>query len=221
MTHELKTPISTISISAEVLLREDTFENSERIQQYAKIIRAENNRLEAQVEKVLQLAKLEKEQIQLNRSIINLHTIVKEVSETFEITIKEREGQLNLDLSASQQSIDADPIHITNVISSLFDNANKYSPDNPVITVRSQNDLNAIRLMISDNGKGIPSNDLKNIFEKFYRVPTGDVHDVKGFGLGLFYVRSILKAHDGSIAVESKPLEGSTFTITLPLTQST
>ena len=220
MTHELKTPISTISISAEVLLRKDTFENSERIQQYAKIIRAENNRLEAQVEKVLQLAKLEKEQIQLNRSIINLHTIVKEVSETFEITIKEREGQLSLDLSASQQEIDADPIHITNVIASLLDNANKYSPDNPVITVWSRNDLNAIQLMIKDNGKGIPANDLKNVFEKFYRVPTGDVHDVKGFGLGLFYVRSILKAHTGTITVESKPMEGSTFTITLPLIQN-
>ena len=220
MTHELKTPISTINISADVLLRKDTLKNPERIQQYAKIIRAENNRLESQVEKVLQLAKLEKDQIQLNKSIINLHTLIKEVSETFEITINEREGKLNLDLSAIQHEINADPIHITNILASLLDNANKYSPDKPLINVRTRNDNGKLCLIIEDHGKGIPESDLKNIFEKFYRVPTGNVHDIKGFGLGLFYVKSILEAHNGSISATSVPAHGSTFTITLPLIQS-
>ncbi len=219
MTHELKTPISTIGISADVLLRKDISEHPNRINQYAKIIKAENNRLEGQVERVLQLAKLEKGEVQLKKSIINVHTLISEVADTFEVNIQQRNGQVNFALSASNPEIEADPVHITNVISNLLDNANKYSPERPVIQVKTESDSKNIYISISDNGKGIAPEDLKSIFDKFYRVPTGNIHDVKGFGLGLFYVKSILTAHGGTITAESQPGEGSTFTITLPIKQ--
>ena len=217
MTHELKTPISTINISSDVLLRQDITDNPERITQYAKIIKAENQRLESQVERVLQLAKLEKGQVKLNKSVIDLHTMITNVCDTFEISIQNRTGVLNLDLKADKYDVEVDPVHITNVISNLLDNANKYSPQTPEITISTKNYKDCISVVISDKGKGIAKEDLKNIFEKFYRVPTGDVHDVKGFGLGLFYVRSILKEHDGDISVQSEPGKGSTFNITLPI----
>lgn len=217
MTHELKTPISTINISSEVLLRPDISNHPERINQYARIIKAENNRLEGQVERVLQLAKLEKGEVQLNKSIIDVHSLIRDVAETFDITIQNREGQLHLNLEASESHIEADPVHITNVIANLLDNANKYSPDIPDITIETNSSDNEITLNVSDKGKGISREDLKSIFEKFYRVPTGNIHDVKGFGLGLFYVKSILNAHGGTITVKSTINEGSTFTINLPL----
>lgn len=217
MTHELKTPISTINISSDVLLRPDITENPARITQYAKIIKAENQRLESQVERVLQLAKLEKGQVKLSKSVIDLHTMIKNVCDTFEISIQNREGVLNLDLAANLYNVEVDPVHITNVLSNLLDNANKYSPDTPHISITTSSTKDFLIVQICDQGIGIAKEDLKNIFEKFYRVPTGDVHDVKGFGLGLFYVRTILKEHGGDISVISEPKNGSTFNITLPL----
>ena len=217
MTHELKTPISTIHISSDVLLRTDIHKDPERIKRYAKIIKAENNRLEGQVEKVLQLAKLEKGEIQLNKSIINIHTVIKNIAETFEISIQDRKGKLHFELNAQHVEIEADPIHITNVIATILDNANKYSPAEPEISINTLCDHDNVIVSIQDNGKGIKSEDLKHVFEKFYRVPTGNIHDVKGFGLGLFYVKSILKSHNGNITATSEPNIGSTFTITLPL----
>lgn len=217
MTHELKTPISTIHISSDVLLMPDIHKDPQRIKRYAKIIKAENNRLEGQVEKVLQLAKLEKGEIQLNKSIINLHTIIKEIAETFDISIQDRQGNLRFELQAKECEIEADPVHITNVLATLLDNANKYSLEQPEISISTLSDKQNLIVNIKDNGKGMRPEDLKNIFEKFYRVPTGNIHDVKGFGLGLFYVKSILKSHSGSISAVSEPNVGSTFTITLPL----
>ncbi|MDG2330004.1 MAG: HAMP domain-containing sensor histidine kinase [Flavobacteriales bacterium] len=217
MTHELKTPISTIHISSDVLLRTDIHKDPERIKRYAKIIKAENNRLEGQVEKVLQLAKLEKGEIQLNKSIINIHTVIKNIAETFEISIQDRKGKLHFELNAEHVEIEADPLHITNVIATILDNANKYSPEEPEISINTLSDKEKVIISIQDNGKGIKAEDLKHVFEKFYRVPTGNIHDVKGFGLGLFYVKSILKSHNGHITASSEPNIGSTFTITLPL----
>ncbi|MDC3338286.1 HAMP domain-containing histidine kinase, partial [Flavobacteriales bacterium] len=156
-------------------------------------------------------------EIQLNKSIINIHTIIKNIAETFEISIQDRKGKLHFELNAKHVEIEADPLHITNVFATLLDNANKYSPEEPEISINTLSDKEKVIISIQDNGKGIKAEDLKHVFEKFYRVPTGNIHDVKGFGLGLFYVKSILKSHNGHITASSEPNIGSTFTITLPL----
>lgn len=217
MTHELKTPISTINISSDVLLRDDISENPERIKQYARIIKSENDRLENQVERVLQLAKLEKGEIVLKKATIDVHQIIEEVAHTFRINIENREGSLALNLNASNATCDADPVHLKNVISNLLDNANKYTPDTPNIAIETSNQNGSIAIQVSDNGKGMTREHLKNVFEKFYRVPTGNLHDVKGFGLGLYYVKTTVEAHGGSIDVWSTPNQGSRFTVNLPL----
>lgn len=219
MTHELKTPISTISLSVDVIRKsivgED--EKSERLKRYANIIKTENKRLENQVERVLRIAKLEKGDIKLNFEELNMNEIIEGCIETFSVPIHEREGNIAYQLSANKSLVHADVIHITNVIYNLLDNANKYSPDFPEINIQTKNQENKIKILISDKGKGISKEDQKFIFNKFYRVSTGDVHNVKGFGLGLYYVQQMIYKHNGEISVKSKLDEGTTFIITLPL----
>jgi two-component system, OmpR family, phosphate regulon sensor histidine kinase PhoR len=215
MTHELKTPISTIGLSANVLLQKDIA--PERVNQYASIIQAENQRLEKQVERVLQIALLEKEELKLTRQELDLHEILQTVCETFKLTVDEREGKIITALNAESSLVIADKVHLTNILYNLLDNANKYSENTPLIQVSTKNENEWIYISISDNGKGIDKNNLKHIFDKFYRVPTGNVHDVKGFGLGLYYVKNIVELHHGKISVESTPGKGSTFKIGLPL----
>lgn len=215
MTHELKTPISTIGLSAEVLAKDDIVEHPERIKQYAKIIQSENQRLENQVERVLQLAKLEKDKLNLVKSVLDVHELIREVQATFAINVKERNGSLSLRLNAENSNIEADPVHLSSVISNLLDNANKYSPEQPQISITSENQPGSILLHIQDHGKGMSKEEVRNIFDKFYRAPTGNLHDVKGFGLGLFYVKSIIDAHHGTVTVKSTPGKGSTFTLLL------
>jgi two-component system phosphate regulon sensor histidine kinase PhoR len=215
MTHELKTPISTIGLSANVLLQKDI--SPERVAQYASIIQAENQRLEKQVERVLQIALLEKEELKLNRQELDLHEILQTVCNTFKLTVDERGGQIITSMNAKHSVVMADKVHLTNILYNLLDNANKYSENTPVIQVNTYNENQSVFISISDNGKGIDKNNLNHIFEKFYRVPTGNVHDVKGFGLGLYYVKNIVELHHGKISVESTPEKGSTFRIGLPL----
>lgn len=216
MTHELKTPISTISLSSEVLLRDDITENPERISRYAQIIFDENNRLKNQVDRVLQLAKLDKGEIKLKKSEFDLHEIIDSACAHFKLQLEQKNGTIECNNLATSSMINADKVHITNIIYNLLDNANKYTPNKPQILISTQNEKEGISISIKDNGVGMSRDAIKQIFDKFYRVPTGNVHNVKGFGLGLFYVNELIERHNGKITVKSKLTEGSTFKIWLP-----
>lgn len=218
MTHELKTPISTIALSSDVLRKADENTGLDRVKQYATIIHAENARLESQVERVLQLAKLEKDKIQLKKESLKIHSIIENCAASFDLIIDQKMGKLELKLEASEDAIYGDKVHLTNVIHNLLDNATKYAKDEPDIVVRTVNHKGGLLIEVEDKGKGMSPDQMKQIFEKFYRVPTGSIHDVKGFGLGLFYVKEIIKSHRGKIEVESNLGEGSTFKIILPQT---
>lgn len=213
MTHEFKTPISTIKISAEVFLNNESIKKDKRLARYANIILEQSQRLNDQVEKVLQVAKLEKNTVELDSRIINLHNLLESVVESFELRIHELSGKIDLKLNVENPSIQADSLHLINVLNSLIDNAIKYSKDAPSITVLTCEDNHFIYLKVQDLGIGIAKEDQNKIFQKFYRVPTGDIHDVKGFGLGLFYVQSICKAHGWALNVQSEKGKGTTFTI--------
>lgn len=216
MTHELKTPISTIGLSSETLLREDFSKDEERLKRYAGIIYKENKRLENQVERVLNIAKLDKNELVLTKEELTIHEIIEEAADSFRFNQLENGGKIDLSLNAKNDKVNADPVHITNVFFNLIDNAVKYSDGVPNVQLTSTNDKKGITITITDSGIGIAKENLKHIFEKFYRVPTGNVHDVKGFGLGLYYVKIIIESHGGTINVKSQVGEGTTFKIWLP-----
>lgn len=219
MTHELKTPIATIRISSETLLNLDASkDDGEKLERYASIIYKENKRLEQQVERVLNIAKLDRNEIKLKIETIDIHEIIEEAKENFAFNqIEELGGDIVLDLSASHHLIQADLIHTTNIINNLLDNAVKYCDKTPSISIATKNLRNRILVTVKDNGKGISREDQKYIFDKFYRVPTGNVHDVKGYGLGLYYVKMIVEELGGTIAVKSTLGKGTEFTISLPV----
>ena len=216
MTHELKTPISTIGLSSEMLMRTDFSEDPEKLKKYASIIYKENKRLENQVERVLNVAKLDKEELVLKKEPMDIHELLEEAKENFTLNQIANGGEVQLHLEAEQCIIEADPVHVTNVIYNLMDNAVKYCDKTPLISISTKSDKKGLRIDFSDNGVGIKKEDLKMIFDKFYRVPTGNLHNVKGFGLGLFYVKLIIDSHNGKIEVKSKPGEGTTFSVFLP-----
>ena len=217
MTHELKTPISTIALSSEVISDPAIVNEPDRLREYARIIRAENDRLRSQVERVLQLATLDKDQLELKRERIDMHQVIGQVAEHFKLPLQERNVELKLDLQNAPAIVEGDRIHLTNALTNLLDNALKYGPDGSLIEIATRSKGHRIAIAIKDNGIGISKEDQKHIFERFYRVHTGNVHNVKGFGLGLHYVQQIAHAHDGSVRVNSEPGKGSTFTLELPL----
>jgi two-component system phosphate regulon sensor histidine kinase PhoR len=217
MTHELKTPISTISLSSELLLRLEFPQDEEKMRKYASIIYKENKRLEKQVERVLNIAKLDKDKVILNKEEVDLIAVLEEVKENFNFNQAQGGGQIFLDHAEQQALLHADPVHLTNVLFNLVDNAVKYCKLSPEIYMSVQAEREGYRIEIQDNGIGIRKDDQKLIFDKFYRVPTGNIHDVKGFGLGLYYVKLIVDAHHGKIEVRSNPDKGTTFSIWLPL----
>lgn len=216
MTHELKTPISTIGLSSEMILQTDPEKDATKIQKYASLIYKENKRLENQVERVLNIAKLDKHEITLKKEAFNIHEFLQEVKDNFDFSQSEQGGDVLLSLNADRAIIQVDPVHISNVIHNLIDNAIKYCTKTPEIKITSSTEKNSLILRVEDNGIGIRREDLKMIFDKFYRVPTGNLHDVKGFGLGLYYVKLIIEEHSGSISAKSIPEKGTTFTIRLP-----
>jgi two-component system phosphate regulon sensor histidine kinase PhoR len=216
MTHELKTPIATISLSSEMIMRLETNHDLEKAKKYAGIIFKENKRLETQVERVLNISTLDTENTTLNKKSLDFHELLDEVKDTFDFNQLANGGKILIENNASIFTIQADPIHITNVVYNLLDNAVKYCITKPFISITTKNERNYLVIEIKDNGIGIRKEDLKMIFDKFYRVSTGNIHDIKGFGLGLFYVKLIINEHNGSIDVKSKLGEGSTFTIKLP-----
>lgn len=217
MTHELKTPISTIALSAEVLSDPGIVHEPDRLREYARIIRSENERLRSQVERVLQLSSLDKDKLELKRERVDLHQVLNEVLISFKLPLQERNNQVDLVLGAKRALVTGDRMHLTNTLFNLLDNALKYGRDDATIHVRTSTAGQQLEIAVRDEGIGISREDQKHIFERFYRVHTGNVHNVKGFGLGLHYVKEITEAHGGSIRVESEPGKGSTFTLSLPL----
>jgi len=215
MTHEFKTPISSIKIAADVFSKSEFVKNDPRLSRYAEIITDQNQRLNNQVEKVLNIARLEKDSFELNKEEIDMHDALTEIVNNESVRLED--GSVELSLGDHNFVVLADPLHFTNVISNIIDNAIKYSPENPKIKIKTEKIDNANIISISDQGVGIEKEKQKNIFDKFYRVSTGDVHNVKGFGLGLFYVKNICIAHGWMIDVMSKPDQGTTFTIKIPI----
>jgi two-component system, OmpR family, phosphate regulon sensor histidine kinase PhoR len=216
MTHEFKTPIATISVASEMLMNEKIHSVPEKALEYARIIYDENRRLKEQVEHVLQVAMLDKSDFQIKFSLIDAHPIIADVMAKFEMTIKNRNGTFHTRLNAANSMILADKNHLINVVQNLVDNAIKYSPENPQITLSTRSSATGFSFVVEDNGIGIEPNNQQLIFEQFHRIPTGDVHDVKGFGIGLFYVKKIVEAHGGSVSVTSRPGAGSSFTVFIP-----
>ncbi len=215
MTHELKTPISTISLSAEMMMRMPEI-TLEQVQKYSSIIYKENKRLEHQVERVLNIAKLDKDQVVLNKDQFDVNELLGEVKENFELHHFEKGGVIHIELSAGKHIIQADAVHFTNVIYNLLENAVKYCESVPNITIQTKNEKQGIWIEIQDNGIGIKKENLTLIFDKFYRIPTGNLHNVKGFGLGLYYVKLIVDAHGGKVNVKSTPGKGTTFSLFFP-----
>ena len=216
MTHEFKTPIATIAVSTEVLKNPDIVKQPERLLNYTTIIENENKRLKKHVERVLQMARLDKEDIDLKREDTNLHEVIQEVVAGMRVSLQEKQGKIELSLEANQPVIVADRHHLTNVIYNLLDNAIKYCKENPFIVMSTRQDNKGITLEVKDNGIGIGEEHQKRIFQKFFRVPTGNVHDVKGFGLGLNYVKQIVQAHRGRVTLESVLGNGCTFKVFIP-----
>lgn len=213
MTHELKTPISTITLSSEVLMDPKIIETPERLHQYAQIISTENARLKNQVDRVLQVATLTPDKMKLKRKELDIHEIILNTTNIFEV--KTNNKAFELDLQASNTLINGDAVHINNIFHNILDNACKYTLKDPKIKISTINQGNFIRIDIEDNGIGMEKKEIRMIFDKFYRVPTGNQHDVKGFGLGLYYVKTVLDAHEADIKVKSTPGQGSTFSIIL------
>jgi two-component system phosphate regulon sensor histidine kinase PhoR len=218
MTHELKTPISTISLASQMLGDTSLPPAMKNGDQIARVISEESRRLGYQVEKVLQMAVLDRGQVKLRYIETDMHEIIRNVSENYSLQVKSRGGTINTILEAEQFVLEVDSVHITNVLTNLVDNALKYCTRDPEIRISTRNVKQFFEVVIRDNGIGISKQDQKRVFEKFYRVPTGNIHTVKGFGLGLSYVKKIVEEHHGTIELASILYEGSTFTIQLPLT---
>lgn len=220
MTHELKTPISTISLACEALSDPELSKIENIKNRYIGIINAENKRLGLLVEEVLQSAVLDKGDFKLKKVDLDVHELLRDVADKFQIQIKERKGALHMELKADSTLIEGDKNHLVNVIYNLLDNATKYSKDEPNITISTTVFEDKIRVAVADKGIGIDGESLKKVFDRLYRVPTGNVHNVKGFGLGLSYVKIITERHGGAVHAKSKLGTGSTFTIELPLKQT-
>ncbi|MBS1584220.1 MAG: HAMP domain-containing histidine kinase [Bacteroidetes bacterium] len=217
MTHELKTPLATISLAIDALVNEKVIHDTDKIRYYSGMIKEENKRMNKQVEKILQAARIERQEIKLNLQTLDAHEIIRKVADNLSLQIQEKNGKLHLNLGATKHTIEADEVHFSNMIFNLMDNAIKYSKDNLVIHIETLNNGPMLAIKIKDNGIGMNKETQSRIFEKFYRAHTGNLHNVKGFGLGLSYVKAMVEAHGGKIKVESTLGKGSTFTVSMPL----
>jgi two-component system, OmpR family, phosphate regulon sensor histidine kinase PhoR len=216
MTHEFKTPIATISLAADTITNSKVINDEASIRHFIGMIKKENSRMNKKVETILQIASLDKNEIEFKYENVSLHTVIEHVLETIEIQVHQRKGKINLNLNAEGSYIFGDYEHLTSLVNILLDNAIKYSPDLPEITITTRNSEKGIILSVEDEGIGMTKAVQSKIFERFYRQNSGNVHDVKGFGLGLNYARSIIEAHKGRINVFSEPGKGSRFEIFLP-----
>jgi two-component system phosphate regulon sensor histidine kinase PhoR len=216
MTHEFKTPIATISLAADTITNSKVINDESSIRHFIGMIKKENSRMNKQVETILQIASLDKKEIEFSFERTSLHKIIERAVDTIEIQVQQRQGTLKVELNAGNDMIFADSGHIISLVHNLLDNAIKYSPSSPEITVQTSNTRNGVILAVEDKGIGMTKSVQSKIFERFYRQSSGNIHDVKGFGLGLNYVRAIVDAHKGEISVISEPGKGSRFEIFLP-----
>jgi two-component system phosphate regulon sensor histidine kinase PhoR len=216
MAHEFKTPISTIAVSAETISKPDIIERPERLYSYVNIIKNETNRLSNQVDRLLQIAKMESDKIDLHEEKTDLHELIRELLPNLSIRADEQQGRLSLRLDALHHLIMADRVHLINILYSLVDNALKYTERVPSIEIHTWTEGGDLFLSVKDNGIGIAEEHRRKIFDKFFRVPTGNIHNVKGFGLGLHYLKLVVTAHKWKIKVESEKNKGSNFIISIP-----
>ena len=217
MTHEFKTPIATINLALDAIKNPKVIDDKEKIHRYLQMIREENKRMHAQVENVLRISKLEKRELDIKKEALDIHDIIEDAVEHVNLILEDRGGKIEIHLKANRSEALVNDVHFTNVLVNILDNAIKYSPDIPKIDIFSENIKDFIILKIQDQGAGMSKVAQKRIFEKFYREHTGDIHNVKGHGLGLAYVKRIVDDHNGQITVESEKNKGSTFIIKLPL----
>jgi two-component system, OmpR family, phosphate regulon sensor histidine kinase PhoR len=219
MTHEFKTPIATISLAVDAMRNEKVLQDREKLSYFSTIIKEENKRMNRQVETILKASQLEKQEVDLNLKPVHVHEVIKDVVENFALQLEEKQGKAELLLNATNDLVDADEVHMSNLVNNLFDNALKYSKENtpPFVKLTTQSNGKKFIIRIEDNGIGMNRETLKRIFERFYRAHTGNLHNVKGFGLGLSYVKTMVEAHHGEIKADSTLGKGSSFIIELPL----
>jgi two-component system, OmpR family, phosphate regulon sensor histidine kinase PhoR len=219
MTHEFKTPIATISLAVDAIRNEKVQRDTEKLSYFSEIIKEENQRMNRQVETILKSALMDRQEVQLNLKPLHVHTIIRDVADNFMLRLQEKQGTLEMDLGAEDDLIEGDEVHISNLVNNLMDNAVKYSKENvpPKICITTTSNNKKFIFKIEDNGIGMTRETVKRIFEKFYRAHTGNIHNVKGFGLGLSYVKTVVEGHEGHIKADSTLGKGSYFTIELPL----
>lgn len=217
MSHEFKTPLATISVATDSLANDKIATNPDKVKYYSELIKQENLRMKKQVENVLNMSKLERNEVNLFLKEANVRELIKKTTESFNLIVGQRNGTLTQEFTAEQYQFKIDEFHIANVLVNLLDNANKYSPEAPEIHVKTRNEGNWYVIEVSDKGMGMETHNKTKIFEKFFREETGNIHNVKGQGLGLSYVKKIVELHKGHVIVESNKGKGSTFTIKLPM----
>lgn len=216
VTHELKTPVATVSVALEALKNFHGLDNPQRTKEYLDIAQNELNRLTLMTDKILKASAFENNDMEIQKESVDIKKMVVEIMESMKLVFDKHKAQVSLHTEGENFFVNGSATHLTNVMYNLLDNALKYSPQQPLITIALKETSNQLTLSVQDNGQGIPAEYQKKIFEKFFRVPTGDVHNIKGYGLGLSYVASVVKSHEGMIEVDSEPEKGSRFTITLP-----
>lgn len=216
MTHEFKTPITNIALAGKMIARDSSSRQEEKIKQYSEIILEENEKLRLQVEQVLSMTALERGEIPLQKQTLDMHQLIGECLKRMQMQLDNKQGKVTYQPEASQTTIQGDPTQLSNALCNLIDNAIKYSNTAPELLVQTKNEDHALILVVSDKGIGIERQYQKKVFDKFFRVPTGNVHDVKGFGLGLAYIKKMIELHNGSIELQSEKGKGTTFILTLP-----
>lgn len=220
MTHEFKTPLATISLAVDAIRNEKVLTQPEKMSYFSGIIKEENKRMNKHVETILQAALLDKQELKLNMKKVHANELVKNALNNYQLQIKDKDGKVEMHLDAENDEIIADEAHFTNLISNLIDNAIKYSKENLVLTIATANYGKYLQIKVQDNGIGMNKETVKRVFEKFYRAHTGNIHNVKGFGLGMSYVKTVIDAHKGRIKVDSILGKGSCFTAEVPLAES-
>jgi len=219
MTHEFKTPLATISLAVDAMKNEKVLSDKEKLNYFSSIIKEENQRMNRQVETILKAALLDRQDVNLMLKPTHVHDVIKDIADNFTLQLNDKNGKVEMDLEATNDLIDADEVHFPNLINNLVDNSVKYSKENvpPEIKISTVANGKNMTIRLEDNGIGMSKETVKRIFEKFYRAHTGNVHNVKGFGLGLSYVKTMVDAHGGNIKVDSTPGKGSIFTLEMPL----
>lgn len=216
MTHEFKTPISTVALACEAIQRSDIIADPDRVRSFSEMIQTENRRMQRQTEKILQMAALEESDYELKWEDVDIHAVITEALGAVSLMVDKLQGRIESHLDATCHTIKADRVHVAAMINNLLDNAMKYSPDYPHIAVRTRSTSDGLHVMVEDRGVGISANHVRRVFDKFYRVPSGNIHNVKGFGLGLSYVALMMKAHGGSVKLDSEPNKGTTAELWFP-----